>query len=57
MDKTQREVDYRRALTLISEKAYQIPLWTFNVNCALGKDLVLDLGADEFVEFYRARWK
>jgi peptide/nickel transport system substrate-binding protein len=57
MDKAQREADYRHALQLISEKALQVPLWTFNVNCALGKDLVLDMGADEFVEFYRARWK
>jgi peptide/nickel transport system substrate-binding protein len=57
MDRAQRESDYKRALTLISEKAFQVPLWTFNVNCAVGKDLILDLGPDEFVEFYRARWK
>jgi peptide/nickel transport system substrate-binding protein len=57
MDREKRKEDYSKALKIIADKAYWVPLWTYNVNTAHSKDLDVTLNADEFVEFYRAQWK
>jgi peptide/nickel transport system substrate-binding protein len=57
MDRDKRKADYAKALKMIADKAYWLPLWTYNVNTAHSKDLDVVQNADEFVEFYRAYWK
>ncbi|MDB5511324.1 MAG: peptide transporter substrate-binding protein [Enterovirga sp.] len=57
MDRDVRKQKYEQAVKLIAERAYIIPLWTFNVNTASNKDLDFSLGADEYARFYEAKWK
>ncbi len=57
MDRDKRKGDYAKALKIIADKAYWVPLWTYNVITAHSKDLDVTQNADEFVEFYRANWK
>jgi peptide/nickel transport system substrate-binding protein len=57
MDRDKRKADYSKALKLIAERAYWVPLWTYNVNTAHSKDLDVVQNADEFVDFHRAYWK
>ena len=56
-DREKRLEPYAKALKKIADQAYMIPLWTFNVNYALSKDLDLKLDVDEFGRFYHAKWK
>ena len=57
MARDKRKEDYAKALKIIADKAYWVPLWTYNVITAHSKDLDVTENADEFVEFYRANWK
>lgn len=57
MNRDARKADYAKSLKLVADKAYFVPLWTYNVNTAHSKDLSVVQNADEFVEFYRASWK
>lgn len=57
MDRAKRQEDYKKALQIIADKAYWVPLWTYNVISAHNKDLVVTQSADEFVDFFRAHWK
>jgi peptide/nickel transport system substrate-binding protein len=52
-----RQENYSKALKRIADQAYWVPLWTYSVTTALSKDLELKLEPDEFVQFYKARWK
>lgn len=57
MDRNLRQRNYNAAVKLIAERAYMIPLWTFNVNTASNKDLNFKFDADEYARFYFAKWK
>jgi peptide/nickel transport system substrate-binding protein len=57
MDRDRRKSDYSKALKIIADQAYWVPLWTYNVITAHNKDLNVTQNADEFIEFYRATWK
>jgi peptide/nickel transport system substrate-binding protein len=57
MDRAKRQENYKKALQIIADKAYWVPLWTYNVITAHNKDLVVTQNADEFVDFFRAHWK
>jgi peptide/nickel transport system substrate-binding protein len=56
VDQDKRKADFAKALRIIADRAYWVPLWTYNVNCGQAKDLDFQLGSDEFAEFYKARW-
>lgn len=57
VDPRVREDNYAMALRRISEGAYWVPLWTFNVIYAVNNDLDFDLDPDEFARFFNASWK
>lgn len=57
LDRKKRLELYAQAQRRISEQAYIVPLWTFNVNYAMNRDLDFTLDADEFGRFNEARWK
>ncbi|MDG9793483.1 ABC transporter substrate-binding protein [Brucella anthropi] len=57
MDRDERKQLYSKALKLIADKAYWVPLWVQNVKTASSKDLALTVSPDEFVPFYDAEWK
>jgi peptide/nickel transport system substrate-binding protein len=57
IDPAVRKESYAKALKLVAEKAYWVPLWTYSVNTAQNKSLELSLEPDEFAQFYRAYWK
>lgn len=57
VDSRVREENYAKALRRISEGAYWVPLWTFNVIYAVNKELDFELDPDEFARFFNARWK
>lgn len=57
VDPKVRQEAYAKALRKISEGAYWVPLWTFNVIYAINKDLSFELSPDEFARFFKARWK
>jgi peptide/nickel transport system substrate-binding protein len=57
VDPAFRKEAYAKALKIIADKAYWVPLWTYSVNTAQNKSLELSLEPDEFAQFYRAYWK
>ncbi|KLK89742.1 hypothetical protein AA309_29680 [Microvirga vignae] len=57
IDMDRRKALYSKALKLIAEKAYLVPLWAWSMNTAMAKDLDLHVSPDEFVPFYDANWK
>lgn len=57
VDPAVRQEAYGKALKKISEGAYWVPLWTFNVIYAVSKDLEFELSPDEFARFFNASWK
>lgn len=57
MDRELRKKNYHEALKIIADKAYMLPLWTFNVNTASNSNLVFKFDADEYARFYTAKWK
>lgn len=56
-DRDRRAADYDKALKIIADQAYWVPLWTYTVNTPMNKDLELKTNPDEFVPFYDAAWK
>ncbi|TIS11302.1 MAG: ABC transporter substrate-binding protein, partial [Mesorhizobium sp.] len=57
MDRDRRKALYSKALKLIADRAYWIPLWVWSMNTARSKDLDLHINPDEFIPFYDATWK
>lgn len=57
MDRDVRKKKYNEALKIIAEKAYMLPLWTYNVNTAFNSNLDFKFDADEYARFYTAKWK
>ena len=57
MNNELRKDNYEKAVKLIAEKAYVLPLWTFNVNTVSNKDLNFTLAPDEYARFYTGEWK
>lgn len=57
LDRKLRQDNYAKALRKIADQAYMVPLWTYSVNTAQNKDLDFTLDADEFAQFFRAKWK
>ena len=57
MDRALRLANYEKAVRIITDEAYVLPLWTFNVFTASSEDLEFTFSADEYARFYTARWK
>ncbi|QRM33007.1 ABC transporter substrate-binding protein [Microvirga sp. VF16] len=57
IDPERRKALYSKSLKLIADKAYWVPLWVWNMNTAMSKDLDLSINPDEFIPFYDAQWK
>lgn len=56
VDRAVREEAYGKALKLISEKAYWLPLWSYNTNYAFSKDVNFIPTSDEIPRFFTATW-
>jgi peptide/nickel transport system substrate-binding protein len=56
-DPAVRAEAYAKAMRLISERAYWVPLWTFPLTYAFHNQLEFTPAADEVPRFYKARWK
>ena len=57
MDPEVRETAYARALGLIAERAYVLPLYSVPIYYAAAKDLVFRPSPDEIPRFYEMSWK
>ncbi|GLS36962.1 ABC transporter substrate-binding protein [Mesorhizobium tianshanense] len=57
IDMDRRKALYSKALKLIADKAYWVPLWVWSMNTAMSGDLELTINPDEFIPFYDAKWK
>lgn len=57
IDSALRKSDYAKALKKIADQAYWLPLWTSSVITVQNRYLDLSVSPDEFVPFYKARWK
>jgi len=57
VDQALRKRNYEAAARRIAEEAYWMPLWSYSVTTAVNKDLEVNLNPDEFIDFFRARWK
>lgn len=52
-----RTVQYAKALKIIADQAYWVPLWNHSLNAAQSKSLNFAVDGDEFPRFYKASWK
>jgi len=57
MNPTTRAATYKEALTLISDKAYAVPLWVLPAYYAANKDLAFKPYSDELIRFWDMSWK
>lgn len=57
IDRDKRKAAYAEAISRIADEAYFIPLWTYNVNYAMNKDLNMTIQPDEIARFFNATWK
>ncbi|MEZ2148163.1 ABC transporter substrate-binding protein [Bradyrhizobium sp. DN5] len=57
MEMDRRKALYSKALKLIADRAYRVPLWVWSMNTAMSKELELHINPDEFIPFYGAKWK
>ena len=57
VDAALRKKNYEMAAKRVADQAYWLPLWSYSVTTALNKDLELNLNPDEFIDFFRAKWK
>jgi peptide/nickel transport system substrate-binding protein len=48
---------YRKALDIIADKAYAVPLWTLPVYYVANKDLKFRAYSDELPRFWEMSWK
>jgi len=56
-DRARREELYSKAHAKIAEEAYWVPLWTYNVNYVLSKELDYTPTDDEVIRFADFAWK
>lgn len=56
-DADKRRADYDKALKLIADEAYWVPLWTYTSNYVLAPALDFTPTPDEFVRFNEMGWK
>ncbi|WP_319530669.1 ABC transporter substrate-binding protein [uncultured Cohaesibacter sp.] len=56
-DKEVRKEYYKKTLTKIVEQAYWVPLFTYNVNYAMDKEMSYKATDDELVRFFTFSWK
>lgn len=56
-DRAKREELYSKAHAKIAEEAYWVPLWTYNVNYVLSKELDFTPTDDEVIRFADFSWK
>ncbi|MFT3689594.1 ABC transporter substrate-binding protein [Paenirhodobacter sp.] len=52
-----RKADYAKALNRIADQAWVVPMYSFNVNYGLSKDLSFTPYPDEFARFWQSSWK
>jgi len=57
VDPVARKAIYNKALVMISEKAYALPLWTLPVYYVANKDVKFTPYQDELVRFWEMGWK
>ncbi len=57
VDPATRKAAYDKAFKRIAEQAYWAPLWTWNTNYAMTKDLDWTPTADEIPRFFTAKWR
>jgi len=57
IDPVARKATYNKALVMISEKAYAVPLWTLPVYYVANKDVKFTPYQDELVRFWEMSWK
>ncbi|CAM3760693.1 ABC transporter substrate-binding protein [Bordetella bronchialis] len=57
IDPAKRDDTYRQALTLISQHAYAVPLWSLPVYYVASQDVDFKPYPDELVRFWEMRWK
>jgi peptide/nickel transport system substrate-binding protein len=57
IDMDVRKENYKKALQLIAEKCYTVPLFTWVANYAFSKDLDFVAYPDEIPRFFLAKWK
>ncbi|RVG23088.1 ABC transporter substrate-binding protein [Sinorhizobium meliloti] len=57
LDPARRKELYSKALKVIADKAYWVPMWGWSMNTAMSSDLELSITPDEFIPFYAAKWK
>ena len=48
---------YKEALQIIAEKAYWVPLWSYNTNYAFSNELDFTPSSYEIPRFFTAKWK
>lgn len=56
-DTADRKMLYSKALSIIANKAYFVPLWLYSTNYILAKDVSFTPTPDELVRFYDISWK
>ena len=57
IDPVERKAIYNKALVMISEKAYAVPLWSLPVYYVANKDVKFTPYYDELVRFWDMSWK
>lgn len=56
-DRAKRELNYSKALKKIAAEAYWMPMYNFNINYGLSKDLNFKPHPDEFARWWLSSWK
>jgi peptide/nickel transport system substrate-binding protein len=56
-DEAKRKDLYKQALTIIAEKAYFVPLFSYGRTYAFNGELDMPVTPDELAHFYLAKWK
>lgn len=56
-DPAVRVENYTKALQLIADEAYWVPLWSYTSNYVMAPDLDYAPTADEYIRFYDMSWK
>lgn len=57
IDEDKRKALYSKALNKIADEAYWVPLWTYNVNYVMSKELSYQPTDDEVIRFFDFAWK
>lgn len=56
-DQAKRKELYSKALKLVADEAYWVPLWAYTTNYVYSSDLNYVPNADEYVRLYEMSWK